>query len=146
MAHAQEDIFWEMQDFSAQQMIDTRPEQGLPGPEGLSACVPRCAVPKVLLHTCSACCHCFWLQVLLGGITLIGEVLSRRYYWCRNREEGTGYALKCGNAAVFRNKFLCFRGCGREHLWREQICSSSRGLALWAACLPLPLASALAAP
>lgn len=43
-------------------------------------------------------------------------------------KKGLVNALKCGSAAVFRNKFLCFRGCRREHLWSEQSCSSSHGL------------------
>lgn len=101
-------------------------------------CVTRAAVPvspDVLSQKhCStlpvSCRHCSWLWVFLGAITWFGfgEVLSKRYCLCRNRGEGTGYALKCGNAAAFRNKFLCFRGCGREHLWSEQCCSSSRRL------------------
>lgn len=50
------------------------------------------------------CCHCSQLWDFLGGISWLGEVLSKRYCFCRNREEGAGCALKCGNAAVLEIK------------------------------------------
>lgn len=116
-------------------MTDPRVEQGLSGPAGLQCLCPQTLSQKHCSTLAMSCCHCSRPWVFPGAITGLGEVLSKRYCLFRNREEGTGYALKCGNAAVFRNKFLCFRGCGKEHLWCEQNCSSSRGLRS-VSCLP----------
>lgn len=113
-----------------QKMIDTRTEQGLSGSQGLQCLCPQMCCPKSTAphFQCPAAtvlsCGCF-LEAS-HGLGLVRCCL--RYCLCRNREGGTDYALKCGNAAVFRNKFLCFGGCGREHLWSEQCCSSSRRL------------------
>lgn len=134
MAHAPKGVFWEVQDSPVQEMLDTSPEQELSGPPELlcpQSCCPKSTAPHLQCPAATALGHGCFLEASHG---LVRCCLKDTVYVETGKK---GYAFKCGNAAVFRDKFLCFRGCGREHLWSEQNGSSSSGLCS-VSCLPPP--------
>lgn len=114
-----------MQDFSLQEMIVTRPEQGLSGPPGLQCLCPQMCCPIAPHLPCPAATAlspgCF-LEATHGLVRccLKGTVYLETGKKC--------CALKCGNAAVFRNQSLCFRGVEGSTCAVSRIAKHSRAV------------------